>query len=205
MREVLNETQRLRETVMAKDDDIELLQQLIGYGGTQIFAVIPAALKKIILEKQWRDRLDKNGKPFTSFEAFVTHRLWQGLESSIADLRVYCRKQPEIERLVMAEVEPLSTPGGRRERNVFGISFNKQYGTSATYLFKRLKRDHPHLFQQVLDGKLSAKVAAVEAGILAKPSPFKQMLKLLPKLTSTEWEQVRAQGDDLFAKLSRSG
>lgn len=189
---------------MAKnEDDIELLQQLIGYGGAQAFAVIPAALKKIIIEKQWRDRLDKNGKPIVSFEAFVTHRLWQGLESSIADLRVYCRKEPEIERLVMAEVEPEAThaqagaKGGRGKKASDNIT-SFQRGTSAIYLLKRLKRDRPDLFEQVLDGTLSIHAAAVEAGVRSKPSPFKQMLKLLPKLTSTEWQQVRARGEGLF-------
>jgi hypothetical protein len=37
-------------------------------------------------ECQWTKRVDRYCKPFASFEAFVTHRLWWGLESSIDDL-----------------------------------------------------------------------------------------------------------------------
>ena len=36
---------------------------------------------------------------------------------------------------------------------------NQQYGNTATYTAKRLKRDRPDLFQQVLDGKLSVNAA----------------------------------------------
>jgi hypothetical protein len=59
--------------------------------------------------------------------------------------------------------------GGRGHKasdNVTGFR-----GNSAIYTLKRLKRDRPDLFQQVLGGALSANAAAIEAGFRKKPKP----------------------------------
>ena len=40
--------------------------------------------------------------------------------------------------------------------------------TSATYALKRLKRDHPELAKQVINGDLSANAAAIQAGFRTK-------------------------------------
>ena len=155
------------------DDDIELLQQLLMHGGTQAFELVPLALKKVIIEKQWQRYKGKHGNPFNSFEAFVRHPLWQGLETTIDDLRVYCRKQPTIQKLILGAMEPGrggqrgSTKEERANRSD-NITPTKR-GTSAIYTLKRLKRDRPDLFQQVLGGDLSANAAAIEAGFRKKP------------------------------------
>lgn len=185
-------------------DDVELLQQQIMHGGERAFEGVPLMLRKVILEKQWVGRTDKDGKSFTSFEAFATHRLWQGLETTIADLRVFCRKHPEIERLVMAEVEAQPThadagaKGGRgKKASSNATGFTQERG--ATYTLKRLKRDRPDLFQQVLDGELSANKAAIEAGFRKPaPLPIQVILKLLAKLTRTELRHLRARIDELL-------
>jgi hypothetical protein len=39
------------------------------------------------------------------------------------------------------------------------------YGTSLSYTLRRLKQDHPELYQRVVAGDLSANAAAREAGI----------------------------------------
>ncbi len=149
-----------------------LLQQVIDHGGTQAFEIVPLALKKVITERQWRDRKDKHGNVFTSFEAFVTSPLWHGLESSIDDLRAFCRKRPDIVDLILAEMEPEREHRGstkdERSNRAYNISSSK-HGTSAIYTLKRLKRDRPDLFQQVLGGGISANAAAIEAGWRKKP------------------------------------
>lgn len=43
-----------------------------------------------------------------------------------------------------------------------------QYGTNTSYIVRRLKRDHPELYQQVIDGTLKPSVAAVQAGFRRK-------------------------------------
>ena len=179
------------------EDDVELLQQLIMHGGTQAFSLIPAGLKKVILEKQWRGRADKDGKPFPTFEAFVTHRLWQGLETSIDELQLYCRKQPEVRNLILNAMDEGGKAGGDHgnqhtggKRQIDNINLPTKGGTSAIYLAKRLKRDRPDLFQQVLDGKLSVNAAAIAAEFRKKLTPFDQVLRLLDKLTETELRAV---------------
>jgi hypothetical protein len=48
---------------------------------------------------------------------------------------------------------------------------SKDGGNSESYAIRRLKRDAPELAEQVLDGKMSANAAAVEAGFRTKVAP----------------------------------
>jgi hypothetical protein len=178
------------------DDDVELLQQLIMHGGTQALSLVPAALRKVIRERQWRDRQDRNGKPFTSFEAFVTGKLWQGLETSIDDLRVHCRKAPDVLKLILAEMDP-----GREHRRPTkqeetdkgdNVTFN-QRGNSATYTLKRLKRDRPDLFQQAIGGQLSVNQAALEAGFRKKPPPLDELRRAWKRASEAERAAFKAE------------
>jgi hypothetical protein len=174
---------------MPEDDDIELLQQLIGHGGEQAFRLVPLALQKVITERQWQDRRDKNGNPFTGFEAFVTHRLWQGLETTIDDLRVYCRKEPTVQKLILEQMEPGRSrrPTKEEQSNNFdNIKPVQQGGTSALYTLKRLKRDRPDLFEQVIGGIMSANAAAIEAGWRKKPAPLETLRKAWTKASTQE-------------------
>jgi hypothetical protein len=171
------------------EDNIESLQQLIMHGGTQAFSLIPAGLKKVILEEQWRSRTDKDGKPFATFEAFVKHRLWQGLETTIDELKLYCRKQPEVERLILKEMDDGATLAEepRDEKGRYRRS-NTTTGRGATYLAKRLKRDRPDLFQQVLDRKLSVNAATIKAGFRKQSTPLAHAMKAVSKLSDKEWQ-----------------
>lgn len=95
----------------------------------------------------------------------VSARLVEGLESSIDDLRVFCRKHPEVLALVNAEVLPLKPNGGdRKSADYQGDNITLNRGTNPTYALKRLKRDRPDLFARVVAGDLSPHAAAVEAG-----------------------------------------
>ena len=140
-------------------------------GGTQAFDIVPLILKRVIEGRLWFGRKDEDGQPFSSFEAFVTYVLPQGLESSIDDLRAYCRKRPEVDRLIRAEVDPEPAHGrhgrGRPAPNRVD-NVNSKGGNKSTYALKRLKRDRPDLFRKVVDGKLSANAAAIEAGFRRK-------------------------------------
>src|SRR5689334_3797932 len=71
------------------DDPIENLQQMIGHGGKDVFEIAPAILATILDERLWESRNDRAGESFKSFEAFVTHRLWEGLNSTIDDLLLF--------------------------------------------------------------------------------------------------------------------
>lgn len=147
---------------------IQSLQQAIGHGGKEVFDVVPGTLRNVLLDRAWADRKDRNGQPFRSFEAFATHMLWQGLESSISDLLLYCRNRSDVAELIRREVGAADTPseagakGGKGNKAVDSIK--SLGGTDPTYTLRRLKRDHPELAEKVVAGKLSAHAAAIEAG-----------------------------------------
>jgi len=168
-------------------DSIDRLQRLMIDGGEKAFDLVPLTLVNVLKERQWADKVDKNGEPFQSFESFVAHKLWWGLESSIDELLAYCRKHEEAQRLIKAEIQPLPAHGeiggghsGRAD------NIRSDHGTNPTYALKRLKRDRPDLAEKVIAGEMSANRAAIEAGFRRVLTPFEHILKLIPKLTEEE-------------------
>jgi hypothetical protein len=73
-------------------------------------------------------------------------------------------------------------------RNDLGdnITEVKERGTSRAYILERLLRERPGLHAAVAAGDLSANAAAIEAGFRKKPTPFEQIVKLLPRLSSEQ-------------------
>lgn len=68
--------------------------------------------------------------------------------------------------------------------------------TSRAYILARLDRDGLNdLAARVRAGELSASAAAHAAGWRKPPSAIAQVLKLLPKLSTREWRQVKAKED----------
>lgn len=173
---------------MLPRDSINTLQQLLIDGGGKAFDLVPKLLSRVIEERQWQNHTDKHGEPFKSFEAFATHPYWQGLESSIDDLRAYCRKHEKVARLIDAEVDKQPTKaeagakGGRGKKAVC----NTKSFAGATYILKRLKRDRPDLFARVIAGELSANAAAIEAGWRKSPSALDQLRKAWKRATEKE-------------------
>ncbi len=68
----------------------------------------------------------------------------------------YCRKRPEVDRLIQAEVDPVATheeAGAKGGRGNKASNIVKSFrGNHSTYALKRLKRDRPDLFRKVVDG-----------------------------------------------------
>src|SRR4051812_21525474 len=114
--------------VMAALDTVNRLQQVMGQGGEQVFDVVPAVLRKVLKDRLWIDRVDRDGNPFPSFDAFVTHQLWQGLESNVGDLMLYCRKAPDVQQMIRAEVGEAKPHGGARSNQACGTSL--KHGTA---------------------------------------------------------------------------
>jgi hypothetical protein len=180
---------------MQPPEDIRHLQQNMMHGGERAFKAVPLFLKNVITEEQWKHCSDREGNPFTSFEAFVAAPLWEGLESSLDDLRVFCRKNDDVRQLIDAAVGVMPLPGGdRRSVNVQSdnITLKPQRGTNPTYALKRLKRDNPELADKVVRGELSAHAAAIAAGFRKKLTPFETIEKLIPKLTADERNTLRS-------------
>jgi hypothetical protein len=64
-------------------------------------------------------------------------------------------------------------------------------GNSRAYILARLDDGgHTKLAAKVRAGKMSALAAAIAAGFKKKPTPYEQVLKLWPKLTESERQQL---------------
>ena len=117
------------------------------------------------------------------------------MESSIDDLLAYCRKQADVQKLIMSEVDEQPThadagaKGGRGHKA--GDIVTSFRGNGRTHTLKRLKRDAPALFSRVVAGELSANAAAIEAGFRKKLSKFDQIVRWLPELTAAEKSKLR--------------
>src|SRR5262249_45346602 len=191
------------------DDDVKILKQTLRAGGQTAFDIVPAALEKVIREQQWKNHNDRHGNAFLSFEAFVTHPGYWGLGTTIDELRHYCRKRSDVVELMLREMEPGAThaqagaQGGRGRKAGDNVTSFKR-GNSALYTLKRLKRDRRDLFEQVLGGTMSANEAAIEAGWRSKPTTLTQIMKLLPKLTPSERQQLRAALDEMMKPPERA-
>jgi hypothetical protein len=145
---------------------INQLQRALVGGEQHLLEQIPVTLGLVIKQNLWRGCLDKKGQPFPTFEAFANYKLWWGLESSIDDLLAFCRKAPDVQALIRAEVGAVAAHGANQHTQVGGdiIPSSSQRGTSATHTLRRLKRDAPELAAKVVAGKLTANAAAIEAG-----------------------------------------
>jgi hypothetical protein len=65
-------------------------------------------------------------------------------------------------------------------------------GTSVEATIRRLRKHHPELHARWLAGELSANAAAIEAGFRRGPgTAFERVMKLWPKLTEDERQQIR--------------
>jgi hypothetical protein len=147
------------------------LQQAMGRGGSALFKLVPKQLQWILEKEVWKECQDKQGRPFASFEAFVTHKLWWGLESSIDDLLSYCRKAEEVQKLIREQISPIAAHGeyGRGRPKDRGVHHTSVRGTgNAAYTIARLRRDRPDLAARVLSGELSPNAAAIQAGFRRK-------------------------------------
>jgi hypothetical protein len=153
-------------------DIVNALQQTLGQGGARLFDLLPVQLRNVLENKLWLQCTDKNRKLFTSFEAFVVHRLPQGLESTIADLEGYCHKKQhaDVREMIRREAPAAQEHGGtgaNRYRHNNVMSVEKQ-GNSPAYALRRLKRDRPDLAELVISGKLTTNAAAIKAGFRAR-------------------------------------
>jgi hypothetical protein len=137
----------LQERTMSRDPTIiNDLQQSNGQGGTKLYDVAPNLISGVIEDRLWAGQCDRQGVPFTSFEAFVTHRLWWGLESTVDDLLSFCKKRPDVQRLIRGEVAKVAAHGeigGGHSRGDIVTSAQSVRGNQATYALRRLKRARP--------------------------------------------------------------
>ena len=171
-------------------DPVQIAQEALIRGTDNLFDILPKAVNLIIQDKLWQ-RNDRQGEPFTSFEAFVLHSLPEGLEIASMDRLVdFVRDSSEVVKMVQGEMGALNENGGDRKtegaRSELQSNTEKR-GNSNSYLLKRLKRDHPQIAEDYIQGNYpSVRQAAIAAGIVKVKTPLEELLTIAKKLDSEE-------------------
>ena len=190
-------------------DPIKVAQECLFEGTESLFRTFPMAIKRIINEKLWAERTDRNGDHFKSFKDFALHPLWHGLEvGSIRKLKDFVQEDPDVVNLVEREAtEEGKGPGApegnqnaaKGENNPDNVRIElqgNQYGNNSDYLLSRLKRDAPDIAEDYFSGKYpSVRQAAIAAGIVKVPTPYQTALKAVTKLSRSEWLELRQYMD----------
>lgn len=151
---------------------------------------IAALLKRIIEGQMWREYTSpvtgmKRGYP--SFRKFVTDDLKIKKIDTLVGLveSVDAGVAENAKRLWLGEA-PTANSVGRPSDKGGGTTIKEKNDTD--HVLARLKRDHPELAQQVIDGKLSANAAAQQLGWRK------------PRVLLTSPEQVAAKLRDHYSK-----
>lgn len=130
----------------------------------QTFPSFVLALREVIENEYWREfyyEPQKRVKAFEKFESFLDD-IGVPKEQLLAILEA--QKEHKLLARVRTELGGDLAEHGANQHG--GVSDTKSsLKPDATYVTARLRRDHPDLHQEVMDGKLSANGAAVKAGI----------------------------------------
>ena len=84
-----------------------------------------------------------------------------------------------------------------REETVSNRNSKRPTGTSVATTIRRLRKDRPDLHELVLNGKLSAHAAAIEAGFRRRDTPLDQLHKAWARASAEEraafWQTIAEQ------------
>ena len=161
---------------------------------------LPESCAACITNGYYKEMLDHDKKPFTSFKQFCEYRLPYGMALRWDVLMKISEKTKYREIILAQEVldEPLAEHGeignGRDESRGDNITSTPR-GTSPSYILRRLARDgaedasKAELFKQVTKGTISAHKAALEAGYRTKKTPLETVKTIIARL---ETEDVKA-------------
>jgi len=161
---------------------------------------LPESCAACITNGYYKEMLDHDKKPFTSFKQFCEYRLPYGMALRWDVLMKISEKTKYREIILAQEVldEPLAEHGeiGKHRANLRGCNATSDNlrGT-ASYTMRRLARDgaedasKAELFKQVTKGTISAHKAALEAGYRTKKTPLEQVKTIIARL---ETEDVKA-------------
>ena len=154
---------------------------------------VPQAVRKVLENEAWREFwLNMKMYQFKSFREFITtsrHEGGCGWEPKYVEALV--KKSGDKDTLGKFRRAITRKRGGDQKSEDARINrSNTTNDRGLAYTVDRLERERKDLFDQVCAGKLSANAAAIKAGFRKKPTPFEIVLKLLPKLTDAEWQQV---------------
>jgi hypothetical protein len=149
---------------MQPPEIVHEIQMAMKGGQEHLLGQLPWMIADAIDKQVWTTyESSLKDRRWGTFEAWVTHPLWEGLNSTIEELSFFCRHAPEVQQRIRAALGELAKPGeiGKgRDRGSNATSNDR----GQTYAIKRLKRDRPDLADKVVRGEVSAHAAAIEAG-----------------------------------------
>lgn len=158
------------------------LQYAVSRG--TMLAQVPRLFIVVVKKAQWKS-WTWSGRPYDapSLGEYVTRKPPNGLGATLEMAQAWVRDDPEALAIFTKE-----TTGATGVHQGFDNvkTLPPPTGNSRAYTVGRLKRERDDLYQLVLASKLSVNAAAAKAGWRRKPSAFKQIKKLLPKLTDDE-------------------
>ena len=161
---------------------------------------LPESCAACITNGYYKEMLDHDKKPFTSFKQFCEYRLPYGMALRWDVLMKISEKTKYREIILAQEVldEPLAEHGeigNGRDESRDGITNSTSVPNTASYILRRLARDgaedasKAELFKQVTKGTISAHKAALEAGYRTKKTPLETVKTIIARL---ETEDVKA-------------
>jgi hypothetical protein len=123
---------------------------------------------------------------FKNLDAYVRAEVGITLKKLKARLAQDLAADPDVPALKKEVGRPLGT--GNNKANGLIVPLG---GNSAERIVRRLKRDHPEIAEALARGEFaSARAAGIAAGFIKPLTPLQIVLKLLPRLTDDEWQQV---------------
>ena len=131
---------------------------------------VPGLLRQVLADEGWREFVSQRGEEVrpASFEEFVTTPPLKGLGAEgVGQIERLVSDDPEALRMVReaSTAKPGRPPAGTENSdNVTNSPPDTERGNRRSYTLDRLHRQQPDLYQQVVDGQLSANAAAVQAG-----------------------------------------
>ena len=148
----------------------------------------PGLLKRVIEERAWEKR-SHHGEviDLPNLRALITEKPIRGWGQDPKKVEAVIRDEPEV--LEMYREAMKGEHGGDKKSriNVDNINNDRRSdGTSRSYTLTRLKHQKPELFQEVVQGKMSANAAAVLAGFRKLRTPLELLRSAWRKANVTE-------------------
>lgn len=153
---------------------ISLFSQALMRGESALVNA-PGLLRRIIDENMWQkyyDEFTKEEYMHENFMSFITSKPREGLGETVENIIKICRD----DKYVLDKIDELTQRpnGGDRKTEEYKISLyniqtdNAPTGTSTQSALRRLRKDRPDLHEQVINNKLTAHAAMIQAGFRKK-------------------------------------
>ena len=177
-------------------------ERVIEYLRTAIFdgkcglADVPHLIKRVIKEDLWQERIIPRSNEkivFRTFEEFLQTATPEGLGTELKTIQKLSSEDLETLDL-LEQVKTKRFWGGNRKSANFKIdkiNFERaKKGTSVEYSLKRLRKQRPDLHQQVIQGKISANQAMIEAGFRKPKIEISKSLEKLIEFIKKHFDQT---------------